>query len=147
MRSLVVLLAVSACGEEPTVEPLFPASYATSYTEVRNCRQSTEHDLHRIRVLTDAAATEPYQMRTAPFPAGAIVVKEEYDFGDPNCTGEIVEWTVMQKTATAERLGWRWQRVTADRAVETENDERCITCHTGCGEPPGGYAGTCTNPP
>jgi hypothetical protein len=41
-------------------------------------------------------------------------------------------------------LDWYWQDVDASRRVVTENDARCIGCHTTCGVPPEGYQGTCT---
>ncbi len=125
---------------------MFRADYAATYTEVRNCRASSDHDLHRIKVLADPAALGPYQTRTAPFPVGAILLKAEYDFADITCTGPIVEWTVMQKLAAPEDLGWVWQRVAADRSVTSENESLCITCHTDCGDAPEGYDGTCTVP-
>lgn len=143
-RALCVLLLVGACTGDP--EPVFPADYAASYTEVRDCRSSSDHDLHRIRVLASPDALGPYTTRTAAFPAGAIVLKAEYDFADVGCTGAPVEWTVMQKLATPEDLGWVWQRVGADRGVTTENDPLCITCHTSCGVAPDGYDGTCAMP-
>lgn len=143
-RWLVLALAIGACTDD--VEPTFPASYAATYTEVRNCRSSSDHDLHRIRVLADPAALGPYQTRTAAFPVGAIVLKAEYDFADVTCSDDPVEWTVMQKSASPEALGWVWQRVGADRTVTTENDPSCITCHTSCGVAPDGYDGTCTMP-
>lgn len=144
MRWWYLLVLVGACTDDP--EPKFPASYAATYTEVRNCRSSSDHDLHRIRVLADPEALGPYMTRTSPFPVGSVVLKAEYDFADVTCSGEPVEWTVMQKLATPEDLGWVWQRVAADRSVTTENDPLCITCHTSCGVSPDGFDGTCTMP-
>ena len=144
MRALVVLVLLSACSDSPEAE--FPASYAASYTQVRDCRSSSDHDLHRIRVLADPAALGPYMTRTDPFPVGSIVLKEEFDFADTNCEGPIVEWTVMKKLAKADNLGWTWQHVDPDRSVVTENEERCIDCHRTCGAAPDGYDGTCTMP-
>ncbi|MBL0217835.1 MAG: cytochrome P460 family protein [Myxococcales bacterium] len=135
---------VAACGEDAT--PVFGADYAATFTEVRNCRSSSDHDLHRIKVLVDPAAHDPYTLRTTAFPVGAIVLKEEFDFGDTACAGPVIEWTVMQKLGSAEDLGWIWQRVAADRSVTTENDPLCITCHTSCGIAPDGYDGTCAMP-
>jgi len=143
MRLLPALLLLGACTDDAA--PKFPASYAATYTEVRNCRSSSDHDLHRIRVLADPAALGPYNART-PFPVGAVVLKAEYDFADVNCSGDPIEWTVMQKLASPEDLGWVWQRVAADRSVTTENDPLCITCHTSCGVAPDGFDGTCTMP-
>ncbi len=144
MRWAYLLLVVGACADDPT--PEFPADYATTYTEVRNCRSSSDHDLHRIRVLAAPEAIGAYTTRMTPFPVDSIVLKAEYDFGDTDCTGPVIEWTVMQKLGTPEDLGWVWQRVAADRSVTTQNDSLCITCHTSCGVAPDGYDGTCTMP-
>lgn len=140
------LVAVS-CGD-PGV-PLFDEDYEATYTEVRGCRQSGDHDLHRIRVLVDPAALGPYESRSEPFPPGATVLKEEYDFGDFDCTGPIVEWTVMQRLddgASPTHLDWVWQTVDPDRVVTEEDPQRCANCHAGCGGPPDGHDGTCTVP-
>jgi len=145
-RSLVVTLAaLAACGTDGAT-PVFPADYTATYALVRACRSSSDHDLHKIRVLADPAALAPYRDRIAEFPTGAIVLKEEYDFADGDCSGPVIEWTVMEKLPIADHLGWSWQRVDAKRAVVSEDDARCISCHTACGEPPDGYAGTCAVP-
>lgn len=145
MRWLYTLALLAACGDDGGGSPVFPESWSSTYTEVRNCRSSSDHDLHRIRVLADPAALDPYRNHT-PFPVGAVVLKAEYDFADTSCTGPVIEWTAMQKLATPEDLGWVWQRVKADRSIDTENDPRCIQCHTDCGVPPDGFDGTCTMP-
>lgn len=132
-----------------SAEPAFPAGYAASYTEVRNCRGSGDHDLNNIRILVDPSGLEAYQGRAVPFPAGAVVLKEEYDFGDVGCTGELVQWTVMTKLPAgsgSETLGWAWQTVDADRKVVDEDEPRCIGCHTSCGVAPDGYDATCAMP-
>lgn len=143
MRAAVVLIGlVAACAGD---EPLFPADYASSYTEVRGCRRSADHDLHYIRVLADPEALAPYRDRAGEFPVGSIVLKEEYDFADGDCTGELVEWTVMQKTASAARLGWDWQRVAADRSIESASSTLCSNCHASC-VAPDGFDATCATP-
>jgi hypothetical protein len=147
---VVFLLALAGplggCPGGP--EPLFPEDYRATYVEVRNCRQSADHDLHMIRVLADPAARDPYVGRDAPIPVGAILVKEEYDFGDLDCTGPIVRWTAMQRlepgTAPLD-LDWYWQAADPDRNVTEDNPERCANCHQGCVEPDG-YSGTCAVP-
>ena len=146
---IAAVLGASCSGseEEPGPEPVFPASYAASFSEVRDCRGSTEHDFMRVRVLADPAAVGPYQGRDADFPVGSVVLKEQYDFADTSCSGSIVRWTVMQRLAegsSPETLDWYWQDVDASRRVISENASRCVGCHTGCGVPPDGYEGTCT---
>ena len=117
---------------------------------MRDCRQSGgAHDINFIRVLADAQALAPYADRTAPFPVGAVVLKEEYEFGDSACAGPIKQWTVMVKTepgASIDTLDWRWQRVSNLRDVVQEDAARCVGCHQGCGVAPDGYDGTCAVP-
>ena len=145
MRRLLLVALLAACGSD-RVEPAFPASYATTFVEVRDCRPSADHDLHKIRIVASPDAVGPYMSRTAPFPVGALVVKEEYDFTDDDCAGPIVEWTVMEKLDTTDDLGWHWERVAADRTITSTNESRCIGCHTACGRAPDGYDGTCAVP-
>jgi hypothetical protein len=135
------LVVVAACSTDGPA-PEFPADYASSYAEVRDCRTSADHDLHKIRILADPAAMASYVSRGAPFPDGAIVLKEEYDFADPTCAGPIVQWTVMRRIDA----DWRWQRVDLGRAVISEDEPRCIGCHAQCGQPPDGFDGTCAVP-
>lgn len=137
-----------ACGDEAAPEqPLFPADYASSYAIVRDCRASTDHDLTRVRVLAAPDTVAAYMGRAQPFAPGALVLKEEYDYGDMTCEGDVVSWTVMQRLAEGSSQGtldWEWQDVDAARRVVSTNDSRCVGCHTSCGMPPGGYEGTCT---
>lgn len=148
-----VALVAAGCADHssPKTNPPaaeFPADYAASYTEVRGCRKSGDHELDFIRVLADANALGPYTDRTSPFPEGAVVLKEQYDVSDSSCSGPIVQWTVMTKdSAATSRLGWDWQRVTPDRAVVEANTARCYGCHEACSGPPNaGYDHTCTDP-
>jgi hypothetical protein len=149
--AFALLLGSSSCAgdDDAPSEPLpaFPADYATTYTEVRDCRNSADHDLSRVRVLADPAALEPYRQRDADFPVGSRVLKEEHDFADSDCSGSPVRWTVMTRLAPGSSpatLDWHWQKVEPPREVRTENEPRCIGCHTSCGVPPDGYLGTCT---
>ncbi|MCX4241357.1 cytochrome P460 family protein [Paraliomyxa miuraensis] len=151
---LWVVPLLSACpgddGDDGGPAPLFPEDYDASYVEVRNCRGSGDHDLHNIRILVDPSGLAAYEGRAEPFPEGSVVMKEEYDFGDVSCSGEIVQWTVMRKLAEGSgepTLGWQWQELDLDRRVVEEDGQRCIACHTGCGVPPDGYDGTCSIPP
>jgi hypothetical protein len=145
---LLVVLAAAACpGDDGGAEPVFPADYAATYQEVRDCRQSTEHDFRYIRVLADPAALGPYTGRDAPFPPGAVVLKEEFGFADPDCAGPIVELTAMRKNPDAPdgALGWDWQRVDDDRKVVEEGAMFCAGCHATCAGVEG-FDGTCTEP-
>ncbi len=145
------LIPGAGCEDDDVVptEAFFPADYESTYTEVRDCRGSAEHDLNNIRVLADASGRIPYEERAEPFPAGAVILKPEYDFGDVTCEGEPVQWTVMRRLAqgsSPDTLDWEWQRVDFDRNVVEEDAPQCIGCHTGCGVAPDGYEGTCAVP-
>ena len=146
-----LLAACAACGGGDGGEQtsLFPADYAASYVAVRPCRPSADHDLNNVTVLADPAAAAVYRARDRPFPTGSVVLKAEYEFGDTACTGPIQQWTVMVQLAAGSApatLDWHWQKVDASRAVLTDDEPRCIGCHTACGVAPDGYAGTCSAP-
>lgn len=152
--SACAILALSwliACGDDGSEPepPLFPANYRTSYQEVRNCRQSGDHDLNRVRILADEAAYGPYMDRDSDFPVGAVVLKEEYDFADSDCSGEIMQYTVMSRLepgSSESMLDWRWQEVDARRRIVSENAPLCAGCHRACTAEAGGYLGTCAVP-
>ncbi|MBA3541593.1 MAG: cytochrome P460 family protein, partial [Deltaproteobacteria bacterium] len=120
----------------------------SGFVEARNCRKSADHEIQFIRVLVDEAAREPYVGRALDFPTGAVVLKAQYDYSDVDCTGDVVQWTVMRRAddAPAVQLGWNWQRVGADRKVVSENDSSCFGCHTDCTSPPDFYRNTCAVP-
>jgi Cytochrome P460 len=147
----LLLIAPAACGGEDGGQEttLFPDDYAATFEEVRDCRRSADHDLSYVRVLADPAAREPYQGREQAFPEGAVVLKEEFDFADDSCSGDIVRWTVMSKLADGaapDNLDWRWQTVDTERSVVDEDAVRCAGCHMECQGPVVGYAGTCADP-
>ena len=147
---------MSGCGggsgvdATPPTPPVFPEDYSTTYQEVRDCRFSLDHDLQYIRVLASPDALEAYTGRTLPFPIGSILLKEQYSDSDTTCSGEILDFTVMQKLAVGAApadLDWTWQKVKqSDFTVEDEDIKRCTSCHKDCGQPPVGYDGTCTMP-
>jgi hypothetical protein len=155
MRTVFALLASGwlGCGTDvPPEPPIFPADYASTYMEVRNCRPSLEHGSVNIRVLASPDALTPYTGRMVPFPTGSILLKEEYAESDLACAGPIKFWTVMQKLAddsSPATIDWQWQKLDASRHVTMSNDETCIMCHAMCLPPPdgtGGYLHTCTEP-
>jgi hypothetical protein len=146
----VLSLAASACSGDSSPAPLFPADYADTYRQVRDCRHSIEHDVSSIRVLADLAAFEPYMNRDADFPEGAVVLKEEYAWEDVTCSGPLLRWTVSARLAAGsapEALDWAWQKLNTSRKVVSADEPRCILCHTKCGVPPDGYEGTCAVAP
>lgn len=146
----VALLALVAACSDPEPAPdkaAFPADYADTYVEVRDCRKSADHELEFVRILADSSARAPYQERVGDFPDGAVVLKEQYDVADDTCSGLISQWTVMVKNrAATERLGWDWQRVDAERRVVASNLASCSGCHQACTGSGGGYDATCADP-
>ena len=153
MRSVAIVVVLAACGSGDDggsdAAVLFPADYAASFVEVRNCRISGDHELDQIIVKTDPVAAQAYQLRDRAFEIGAIVLKEERDPSDSSCTTDIIKWTVMVRLATGSSPGtldWKWQKVNADRKVISEDEPLCIGCHQTCGVPPDGYLGTCALP-
>jgi hypothetical protein len=141
------LVAVTLAGCPDDSGPAFPADYAATFVELRDCRKSGDHDLAFVRVLGDAAAVAPYQDRVAPFPDGSVVIKEEYDFADATCEGPIVQWTVMVKDASlSDQLGWSWQKVDEERQVVEVDGAGCIGCHRSCADQGVGHDGTCAEP-
>lgn len=155
-RALAAAGLVAACSSDgggspapATTTTAFPADYRASYTEVRNCRQSNEHDLNRIRVLADPTAIEPYRKRTSPLPVGAVLLKEEFDTADTACSGPVKQLTVMKRLAAGSSpsaLDWQWERVDPSRNVLGKDTPRCIGCHKGCTPEAGGFEFTCTEP-
>jgi hypothetical protein len=153
--ALVSILILGGCGgggggqeDAPGPPPVFPADYLSTYQEVRNCRGSIEHGAVRIRVLASPDAVTPYVDRAAPFPVGAILLKEERDDSDLDCTGPIVNFTVMQQLAAGTdpvNLDWTWQEVDPQLHVRATDIKRCSQCHASC-VPPDGYEHTCTVP-
>jgi hypothetical protein len=136
---LVFLLGCSDSASPP--DAIFPADYAATYQEVRSCRRSLEHAAN-IRVLVSPDAYAPYADRSAPFPVGSIVLKEQYDPSDLDCAEPLQQFTVMQKLDD----GWAWQQTDADLHEVDVKIENCINCHDVCGKPPQGYDGTCAEP-
>lgn len=163
VRALLAAVVVAgACGDDDggstdgaqpdaAPAPLFDPDYATNYTQVRDCRSSSSHDFHLIVIWADPDAVTPYLDREAPFPVGSVVLKEEFDIGDVDCTGDIVQWSVMQRleegTAPALQLDWFWQKVDRNGEVVTQNEARCFGCHDDCdGDPTDSYFNTCAEP-
>ncbi|GMV38813.1 MAG: hypothetical protein AMXMBFR64_05290 [Myxococcales bacterium] len=130
-------MLVTSCDEPTAVSAaetsaVFPAAFATQYTELRDCRHSHEHELNHIRVLVNDLAKEPYARLSAevPYPVGAILVKAEYD--DDACT-MLVGYTAMRKEPAGyapDSGDWRWQKLdTTLKVLEDGSPQTCIHCH------------------
>src|SRR5262245_29012317 len=104
------------------------------YQEVRNCRMSLEHAA-TIRVLASPDAVEAYSGRTAAFPVGSIVLKEEYAQSDVTCARPIVRYTVMRKLGAGtmpEMLDWEWQKDDSSFHEIGTDLATCVNCHSVC---------------
>ncbi|HTL37137.1 MAG TPA: hypothetical protein VL326_28575 [Kofleriaceae bacterium] len=145
------MLALTSCGGDDGggEPPVFPASYATTYQEVRNCRFSIDHNLRRIRVLASPDALAPYTDRMTAFPVGAVLLKVEHAEDDTSCSGPPIGFTAMLRLeagADPALLDWKWQELDGDQHALQPMPARCASCHKTCGVPPEGYSGTCTQP-
>jgi hypothetical protein len=146
----LALVTAASCGGGDDAEPSFvTADYADTFTEVRDCRRSIDHDLEFVRILADAEALAAYRDREVEFPVGSIVVKEQYLDNDDDCSGEIVRYTAMRKLedgADPDFIDWEWQAIDTDFGVIADEDPiGCASCHASCEEPEG-YLGTCAAP-
>jgi len=127
--------AVIACAEvdPPEPEPVLPADYQTTFVEVRNCRSSIEHNSVFVVVRTAPAAAPIYQGGPFPFPAGTVVVQEEY--ADARCM-QRTRWTVMKKEGEGyDAAGGDWSWYTLDRfqrTIEKGKLAHCVRCHMEC---------------
>src|SRR5262245_35909346 len=122
----------------PSVTPIFPANYRSSFVEVRDCRFSIEHDSVSIRVLVNDIGADAYLNEDNPLPVGSIVIKEEYDAGTsgaPDCSNaaDLVRWRVMRKESPGfDQVDndWAWQWVDApSRTVRFNDKTTCVGCH------------------
>lgn len=124
----------------------FPQDLTSTWTEMRDCRHSHEHELRYIRVFASPSAEVPYASLdpATPYPVGALLVKAEYD--DAECASPI-GYTFMQKLeegASEAGQDWLWQRQDMDRNVlESGAPPRCVTCHKHHCAPPNGYDLSC----
>lgn len=140
------LALVLACDSEGAAGDAGEGAFVTAaelgaWPEVRDCRNSIEHDNNHIRVLTSPATKGAY-LGTEPFPPGAIVVKPEY--ADDACT-DLVRVTVMRRSSGFDATGgWEWQELSPELGVvESGALKRCWTCHSACD---GGHDGACAQP-
>ena len=117
-------------GGEP--QPVFPANYRASFTEVRGCRFSAAHGGVNVRVWANAIGAQPYVDLANPLPQDTVVVKEEFNGPDCNDDSTLVQWRAMRKEAPGFDPvdgDWHWQRVSPQRVVVFDTKDTCISCH------------------
>jgi hypothetical protein len=113
-------------------EPIVPADYRTTFSEVRDCRNSIEHAA-TIRVWVNAIGAEAYLADENPLPVGTVVVKEE--FAGANCTNdaELRVLSAMRKEPAGfdpEANDWHFQELNfPSRSVRLDTKITCIECH------------------
>lgn len=148
LARVALALVALGCGP-PAGDAPFPADYESSWREARDaCTISHDHELRYIRVFTDDLAFGPYTRQDGPYPAGARLLKAEYD--DPDCT-ELLSFVLMEKqepgSTPSDEHDWSWRRFDPDR--REVHDPRqipftCIDCHEWhCAEAPYGWDYTC----
>jgi len=127
-----LLIGYGCTPQVPTVEPIFPADYRSSFTVVRDCRNSVEHAA-TIRVWVNSIGVDAYLADANPLPEGTIVVKEE--FGSATCEddNDLIRWSVMQKETAGfdpQVRDWRFQEVASPSRTVTQNTkDSCVSCH------------------
>ena len=98
------LLASCSCSRAPgeggddRAEPVFPADYAATYIEVRDCRASGDHDLNNIRDprRSGGARAVPGPRRCRSRSARSCS-RRSTTSPTPTCAGPITQWTVMRR--------------------------------------------------
>ena len=113
------------------IDPVFPANYRETFTEVRDCRFSSSHP-GMIRVLVNDIGASAYLNDQNPLPVGSIIVKETFDGTTCENTNELSLWSAMRKEAAGfdpVDADWYWQDVLPDRTVLNDTKARCIACH------------------
>ncbi len=155
MKRLLVLLAIGAvlgCTSkndppQPPVDPVFPADWAKSYTQVRECRKSIDHDVRYVTIFADPTSLSSYKNHDKLFPAGSIILKVEYQ--DDKCASAFRGYTVMrrEKGYSPGNGDWHWQKTdAASKVLEDGLPYRCVGCHRdNCMvKPPDGWDWTCS---
>ena len=134
---LFVAVVLSACAEvdSPSPKMVLPGDYRTAFVPVRRCGPAVEHGLISVVVRVRAEQATLYDNGPFPYPAGSLVVKEEYR--DSQCT-DLTGYTVMRKEAAGYfPAGGDWQWFTLDSYGTVLKDGKqpsCSTCHaTLCG--------------
>ncbi len=137
MHLLLALFLLGACGDDTEAEDSFvPPDYAERYTEVRDCRRSTDHDSMYIRVLASPDSLDAYRAGRMGIAEGAILVKEEH--ATPECN-DLVSLTAMRKDGPLshpDSMDWLFQRSSLTFRVDNQTargePNRCVTCHRSC---------------
>ena len=127
---------VSADAADAAPALIFPLDFQASYTEVRNCRPTSEHGLGMlISVVASPDAAKAYTAGTYPFAEGTILVKTIFEDIDGTCS-EVSTYSAMRKGAkgSSPTTGdWEWQETDASGTILTNRPAgNCFSCHSEC---------------
>lgn len=133
--AVLVMAAFAGCPAQnggTTNEAFFPANYRSTYTLVRDCRNSIEHAA-TVRVWVNDVGAQAYLDDANPLPVGTVVIKEQFAAANCDDDGELYLWSVMRKESPGFDPvdgDWNWQDVQApSRNVVISGKATCITCH------------------
>ena len=130
---LFVAVVLAACAEvdSPSPKMVLPGDYRTAFVPVRRCGPGNEHGLISVVVRMRDQQAATYDNGPYPFPAGALIVKEEYR--DNECT-DLLGYTAMRKEAAGyfpDGGDWQWFKLDAYGTVVTDGPQKsCAQCHT-----------------
>jgi hypothetical protein len=142
--SLFVWSAVAAlgCAEDspPETTAIFPPDFTERFTELRDCRQSIEHELEYVKLFVppDQVAllercVQPDSPCADPLPTGTLLIKPQYL--DAACT-QLLRITAAARVADlplGDPNAWRWQTVSpAGVVLQDGQPDGCVRCHSAC---------------
>lgn len=140
---LAVVLFVH-CNAAPSmtgqVDAVFPETFRTTFTVVRDCRPTITHasvttgdeSIDYIRVWANDVAAQPYEAESDSLPIGSVVVKESFSGADCAENGTLEVLAAMRKEEPGfdpDNNDWHWQLVSPDHRVVDETNTTCVSCH------------------
>jgi len=128
-----MLFGQLACADVDAPQPAdpLPVDYSSRFVEVLSCRISVEHGLAHVLVRAAPEHADNYRSGgAAPFPEGALIVKEQY--ADGQCRS-LNGYTVMRKELAGydpAAHDWKWSRLDRrQRLLEEGKLTACSRCH------------------
>lgn len=128
----ILLFGIAGCEVEIDPNAFFPQDYATSLTQLGECRESATHSNPFFLLYITATSKDAFNAGM-PVPEGTVIVKAQYDDGE--CT-DLNRWTAMKKREAGFEpmfYDWEWQNVDEKGAIaETGKLSYCKSCHSPC---------------
>ncbi len=122
----------SDAGAAPT-PPAIPSDFRTSFTKVNRARfMSRGHleDRFAVDVYVNAAAERVWRSDTSAIPAGAMLVKEQFDPSPADRPAGILAMEKREAGFDPENGDWRWIVVSAKGEIVKDGKlEQCSGCH------------------